>query len=535
MRDNSNKLLKKLMVLFAGIIAVFSVTSCTKSFCTNQDNANQAFNVYGNIYNQTQEIDENYSDDFDYIQGDKNREILIKKQNQNRNTLFSSLTAAQGYTSMYELVDENGVNTFLTFMNDKAIKFKDDNFTYWMNGTLDEIKDEKQAKAIAWHVGIYAGLEKNEQGKVSKVAPIYTNMEAWYSEAVTTLGVLKCPSSGFITAMKKTIDTSYKNNTAAITPESMLLTNQNGGSIYVERKTWGQAFKEYGFLEGLFVYPLSCITHYIVKGLGYTGGAAILGILVVTLLVRSLTVVSSIVQGKSQAKQAKIQPLLNELQKKYPNNQTDKEERQAFAMEQAQLMKKNKVHPMLPMLFMLLQFPLFICVWSALQGSAVLADSTFLGLSFTTRVSECFKAGTPGAAVGIVIFITMSIANILSTMTSMAFNNWRMKNFNPAPIQRDANGNVQDPTKMTKIMSYVMMAFVVFMGYSLPTGMGIYWLIGALMSIIQTLITEAIQMKSRHDASKNIGDGTNLAAIRRSNKHIGQDNKKNKANKPMWR
>ena len=104
---------------------------------------------------------------------------------------------------------------------------------------------------------------------------------------------------------------------------------------------------------------------------------------------------------------------------------------------------------------------------------------------------------------------------------------------------KDENGNVVDPNKTMKIMNIVMMVFVIFMGWSLPVGMGIYWLIGALMSIVQTLLMEALAMRSRHNDMKNTGDGSSLAAIRRSSRHIGQDNKQKKqkksADKPLWR
>ena len=308
-----------------------------------------------------------------------------------------------------------------------------------------------------------------------------------------------------------------------------------------KRVTWGQAFKEYGFLEGLFVYPLAWIVHAIVEALGDTGWIQILAIFVVTILVRLITIISTLVQNKSTTKQQKIQPLLNELAKKYPNSEVDKEQRNAMAMEQAQLMKKYKIHPFLPILFMIIQFPLFICIWSALQGSAALAAGNFYGLPLTTRVSECFTTkGLEGKWVGIVIFILMSVANALSSMTGLWFNTWKSKNFNNTGIQKkDENGNVVDPNKTMKIMNIVMMVFVIFMGWSLPVGMGIYWLIGALMSIVQTLLMEALAMRSRHNDMKNTGDGSSLAAIRRSSRHIGQDNKQKKqkksADKPLWR
>ena len=544
MRNHSNRLLKRLMIVFFGIIAAFSLSGCTKSFCTNQDKANQLFAYYGNLYSETLLIDESTKDDFDYSSKNEteaaSRVKLIKVQNEHRKTLFGNSTSYQGMTTWYDLVVEGSDKSFLSFMDNKARQFRDDNYTYWMDGTLASIKTVEEAKAVAWHVGMYAGLTYSDETKttVTGVAEPFTNTELWFNEAVKDpdLGLLKSPSFGFIETIKTNAAIGYNTNTACITPVSGTF-NQNNAKIYIEGKTWGQAFKEYGFLEGLFVYPFAWLVHAISDGLGGTGWVQIFAIFVVTILVRIVTVLSTLVQSKSQAKQQRIQPQINELMKKYPNAQEDPEERRALSLEQAQLMKKNHVHPMLPLLFMIIQFPLFICIWSALQGSASLASGNWYGLSLTTKVSECFTnyAETNGAIVGILIFIFMSLANVLSSCTGLWINNWKTKvlgNQSMQPTKKDANGNPMDPNKTMKIMTYVMMAFVLFMGWSLPVGMGIYWFIGAIISILQSLLTEAIQARVRHRDAENTGDGTTLAAIRRSAHHTGTNKK---SEKPLWR
>ncbi len=544
MRNHSNRLLKRLMIVFFGIIAAFSLSGCTKSFCTNQDKANQLFAYYGNLYSETLLIDESTKDDFDYSSKNETEEAsrvkLIKVQNEHRKTLFGNSTSYQGMTTWYDLIVEGSDKSFLSFMDEKAKQFRDDNYTYWMNGTLASIETVEEAKAVAWHVGMYAGLTYSDETKttVTGVAEPFTNTELWFNEAVKDpeIGLLKSPSFGFIETIKTNAAVGYNTNTACITPVSGTF-NQNNAKIYIEGKTWGQAFKEYGFLEGLFVYPFAWLVHAISDGLGGTGWVQIFAIFVVTILVRIVTVLSTLVQSKSQAKQQRIQPQINELMKKYPNAQEDPEERRALSLEQAQLMKKNHVHPMLPLLFMIIQFPLFICIWSALQGSASLASGNWYGLSLTTKVSECFTnyAETNGAIVGILIFIFMSLANVLSSCTGLWINNWKTKvlgNQGVQPTKKDANGNPMDPNKTMKIMTYVMMAFVLFMGWSLPVGMGIYWFIGAIISILQSLLTEAIQAKARHRDAENTGDGTTLAAIRRSAHHTGTNKK---SEKPLWR
>ena len=42
-----------------------------------------------------------------------------------------------------------------------------------------------------------------------------------------------------------------------------------------------------------------------------------------------------------------------------------------------------------------------------------------------------------------------------------------------------------------------MLAMIIFMGFSLVSALGVYWLIGALFSIAQTLITHAIMNRKK--------------------------------------
>lgn len=521
MRNNSNRLIKRLMILFVGVIGFFGLASCTKSFTTNQDKANQLYAYYGNIYETSVDLAD-----------DENGYDNLTLQNQYRETLYTTINS-NGYSA----VD----TTYLTYMNNKVDAFVTEYYTLWTNDTLAK-EDETTAKQIAKHVGIYAGLDKNESGNYY-VTDLFTNMTNWWTEALSdsSVGILKTPSQGYLNLLKSTLTTTVSSLRAGFSPESRNFTH-GGSTVYIEGKSWGEAFSEYGFLEGLLVYPFAWIIHKIASVDVNNGWMQILAIAVVTIIARLITVISTIIQTRSNAKQQRIQPLLNQIQKKYPEGRTDPEQRRAMALEQSQLMKKYKVHPFLPMLFLIIQFPLFICVWAALQDSAALASSSWLGLSLTTTVNKCFTSysTTPGALVGIFIFIVMSVANVLSSSTSLFFNTWRTKNFGSTmPQQQGPDGQVMDPNKTMKMMTIIMAIFVLFMGWSLPAGMSIYWILGALISIIQTLIMEIVQTKQRHNFTDNTGDGSTLATVRRSKHHTAtvksENGKKSKSQKPMWR
>ena len=51
-----------------------------------------------------------------------------------------------------------------------------------------------------------------------------------------------------------------------------------------------------------------------------------------------------------------------------------------------------------------------------------------------------------------------------------------------------------------KWFTYIMLAMIIFMGFSLVSAMGVYWLVGALVSLAQTLIMQAITSRRK---SKN--------------------------------
>ena len=79
------------------------------------------------------------------------------------------------------------------------------------------------------------------------------------------------------------------------------------------------------------------------------------------------------------------------------------------------------------------------------------------------------------------------------------------------------------------------MIFVIIMGYSLPAGMGIYWIFGAVIAIVQSIIMELIQTRNRHKLALQNNAESELSAIRRSKHHKEKAEKKKKSDKPLWR
>lgn len=362
---------------------------------------------------------------------------------------------------------------------------------------------------------------------------LWLNFSTYYVNAQSVLGLEYLPTSSFVTNYQSTLNSAASANRAGLnTSGEGGMYGQEGEKIYITSKSWGEAFSQYGFFEGLLVWPFGWLVNSMAtafSGLGH-GWGEFLAIMLLTLIVRSVILVFSFFTNRSQLRMNQIQPEVAKLQAKYPNSDESKEEKATLTRETMALYKKAGIHPWLTIVQLLVQFPIFICVWSALQGSAVLSSGSFYGIELTATMYTAMSTsanGTGAQVLAIFIFIFMTAAQILSTQLGSWFQNWRNKRFAPPSAVKVNTDNTSQKTM--KYVSWIMCIIVVFMGFSLPAAMSIYWYFGALMSIAQTIITELVY---RHNRNKHKKDGDSLAAVRRSKHHddsVGALRKKVKA------
>ena len=273
-------------------------------------------------------------------------------------------------------------------------------------------------------------------------------------------------------------------------------------SVHIEAKTWAYAWKingKFTFFEGLLVYPIAWLTETFVAGFknaGVMGGLAqLLAIFAITFIVRSLMLAVTIKQTAGNAKMQALQPEITKIQNKYPNSNTNNYEKQMMAQEMNKLYKKNKINPLSSLLVMIVQFPVFICVWGALQGCASLSSDSFLNLHLSDNINTVLFNGANWTAAGgfcaitaLILFLLMAAAQVLA----MLLPQWIQKQKRKKVASLGKNPAQQDQQSKMKMFTYVMMAMIIFMGFMLPAAMGVYWFVGAIFSLVQTLIIEKI-------------------------------------------
>ncbi len=335
----------------------------------------------------------------------------------------------------------------------------------------------------------------------------YAQLEAWNEEIADIIGFDQVMTASYFSQYQTTMETYVSSLKTCITIEdgfyghlgSDPLTN----TVRISAKAsnywsgWRHAFSEHGFFEGLLVYPISTMLESFSHAFGMGGSGQILAVILVTFIVRFLFMAITFPATLSQQKMQTLQPEIAKLQQKYPNYDSNDYEKRRYAEAQMALYKKYKIHPFLSMFITLvIQFPLFICVWNAMQGSASLSRDSFLGLVLSdtiwgTLTNVSGWPALPGWWTALVLILLMSAAQIGAMILPNILHKLRLKK-----IQK--LGNVQAQDKQQKTMKYVqigMTIFIIIMGFTLPSAMGVYWLCGAIFSMIQTTALHFVSLK----------------------------------------
>ena len=161
-----------------------------------------------------------------------------------------------------------------------------------------------------------------------------------------------------------------------------------------------------------------------------------------------------------------------------------------MAQEQWAIYQKHGVNPFNQILIAFVQFPVFIAVWGAMTGSAVLATGSFLGLNLSSPLggvitSSWFQGPWWTATV---IFVLMTAAQFIAMKLPM----WFQKAAQKKVAHTVKSSAAQQSQSQANMVSNVMFIMIIVMGFSLPSAMGVYWFIGALISLAQTLLTRRL-------------------------------------------
>ena len=328
----------------------------------------------------------------------------------------------------------------------------------------------------------------------------------YFSNEVRKLGTVaidECPTLDYTAYYEKQLKNTISSYRSCLATSEGYYGKYGGEEIEVliSEKSWGYAWKNVGFLSCLLVYPIGWLIATLTVGFGGAGSgwAPLLAILFVTLIVRTLMLLVTFKQTTSASKMQELQPEVAKIQAKYPNSNTNNYEKQRLAQETQALYKKHKINPFMSIIVMIVQFPIFICVWGAMQGSAALSSGSILGLNLSQSISSVlttwsnWRDPSSGVWTALVLFLLMSGAQTVA----MLLPQWLAKAKKKKIAKLGRNPAQKESDNKTKWFTYIMLAMIIFMGFSLVSALGVYWLVGALFSVAQTLITHLIMNRPK--------------------------------------
>ena len=262
--------------------------------------------------------------------------------------------------------------------------------------------------------------------------------------------------------------------------------------------------------------PLGYLFRFIflaVKNYGWT-------LVLFTIITKALLLPLSVKQQKSMSKMQAVQPKLAELQKKY---QYDKEK---LNQETMKLYQENNINPMGGCLPLLIQFPLLIGLYNIIRSPLTyVVQLGKYGLPTLTETIEVMK--TMGLEVSGKIVNEIPIAKFmtehfdalveklpaLSNALTIDFNfigldlsrTPSLNDISPlilipvlaglttfltSWLTQKLSGNKQsgDNAQTMQMMNYIFPFMTVFFAFSLPAGLGLYWIISNIVQFVQQII-----------------------------------------------
>ena len=178
-------------------------------------------------------------------------------------------------------------------------------------------------------------------------------------------------------------------------------------------------------------------------------------IVVLTLLVRVVLLPLSRKSQQSMRKMSELQPKMKEINEKY------KDEPQKRQAETMRLYAENHVNPLSSCLPMLIQLPVFIALFTVLRSSVELRFAPWLWVADLSAPEGLFREWFPFGGLNILPIAMAATMTLQSLLTPSA----------------------GDP-KQQRMMAVMMPVMMLFMFYSMPAALCLYWSVSQALAIL---------------------------------------------------
>lgn len=227
--------------------------------------------------------------------------------------------------------------------------------------------------------------------------------------------------------------------------------------------------------------------------------STVYSIIVFTIIIYTLMLPMTIKQQKFAKISAVMNPEIQKVQQKY-KGKTD----QASMLKQQDEMKliyaKYGTSPTGGCLSSLIQLPILFCLWPVIQNIGEYINEVgdynrFLFIKDVTQApTDLLKANLDPLKIGmIIVAVSIPVLSGLTQWISMKVS--QNATTNKDDKKQDENSMANQMNSMMKFMP----VFSVVMCFSMPMGLGIYWIVSAVVRIVQQIVINKILDKKPLD------------------------------------
>ncbi len=223
---------------------------------------------------------------------------------------------------------------------------------------------------------------------------------------------------------------------------------------------------------------------------GIFGGDYGIAIIVLTIIVRLILYPINRKSVAGMRKMQEVQPLIKEINEKYKD---DPQQRQR---EMMRIYSEHKINPLASCLPMLIQLPIFLALFNILGSAIELRYESFLWIPDLSSPENLFRdsLGFGVNILPILMAVTMGLQTSLSPSSG-------------------------DPSQR-KMMVVFMPIFMLFIFYSMPSALTLYWTVSQILAIIGML-----WYNKRHPIAKTQEDGVEVIAPPRETRQMRRNKK----------
>ncbi|MGL5617825.1 MAG: membrane protein insertase YidC [Metamycoplasmataceae bacterium] len=258
-----------------------------------------------------------------------------------------------------------------------------------------------------------------------------------------------------------------------------------GGSIISQKPivSWSDAWG-LGPFYGFIVFPISFLVNSLVVSLPaqLDGGVALLSIIISVILARMLTLLLTYKSVFAQTKQQELAPKKAKIDAKYAAYKGNKQMEQKKRQETAELYKKNNINMLTPILSTLVSMPIFLAMWRIIQGIPFIKSTSLWGINFS---QTSWRELLEGEWQYLILIVLAVIVQAGSQFLPRYLNKKRMN-------ERSNIAEKEAMKKANKTQNIIMGIFV-FMAVIFEAGVQIYWIVGGIWTMLQTLSIHHIQ------------------------------------------